>query len=674
MRYSLFIALGYFAATLVAGSTVAKSSPVPTYHYDNSRTGWNNQETTLTATSFPSTSCTPTPCTFGVLHTLTLDGQVDAQPLVVPCSQTAFACKTDVVYVATHGNTVYAIDASSGAILLQQNLGSPVAPSLPTGCIDNGFNVGIRGTPVADLDPTSPTYQTLYLIAHTSIGGNPVYQLHALDLSTLKDKVNPNPSAAGVTVAGKHTLTDGSTYQFNAAVERQRAALLLVNVNGKPTVYAGFSAFCDKIAAVARGWLLRWDAATLQQLLQPDGTANKLTDTQATDPGVTPPVFESSIWMSGYGIASDGTDLYFATGNSDCNFEILPQGCPSKSSWDGKTNIQESVVRLSSDLTTIKSIFSPSNRLTLDQHDNEIGSGGVLVLPPLGGNLLAVAAGKDGRLFLFNRLNLGTPLDTHQISACWCGPSYFVGPDGLSRVVTSQGTSLQTWHVNLSPSPHLSGGGKATISSGQDGGFFTAVSCSSTIKFGQCNSGAGIIWAVSRPTGTPTTVTLYAFAAIAPTGTFTKLFSGPAGSWPSTGHNANIVPVVANGKVYVASAFLDASGKLRGQLNIFGICPSTGCIGKPLVNSRVASDPSPHAVSGILIAVNGTTLILKKRNGKSATIDASQAAKNKQIGAPLKAGVALTVLGSSFEPNGVLLATSIYKPKGTSGELWQDDH
>jgi len=31
------------------------------------------------------------------------------------------------------------------------------------------------------------------------------------------------------------------------------------------------------------------------------------------------------------------------------------------------------------------------------------------------------------------------------------------------------------------------------------------------------------------------------------------LFQGAAGTWPYTGGNANIVPVVANGKVYVAS-------------------------------------------------------------------------------------------------------------------------
>ena len=119
--------------------------------------------------------------------------------------------------------------------------------------------------------------------------------------------------------------------------------------------------------------------------------------------------------MSGFGIASDGTDLYFATGNSDCRSVTQ---CPSASTWDGKTNIQESVVRLSEDLTQILGIFTPTtspNTFTLDQYDKDLGSGGVLLFPynatyPF----LAAAAGKDGRLFLFNPLSLATPLSTQQ--------------------------------------------------------------------------------------------------------------------------------------------------------------------------------------------------------------------------------------------------------------------
>jgi hypothetical protein len=42
----------------------------------------------------------------------------------------------------------------------------------------------------------------------------------------------------------------------------------------------------------------------------------------------------------------------------------------------------------------------------------------------------------------------------------------------------------------------------------------------------------------------------------------TQLFKGGADSWPNTGGNSNLVPVVANGQVYVAS---------NKQLQIFGL-------------------------------------------------------------------------------------------------------
>src|SRR5262245_46564946 len=66
------------------------------------------------------------------------------------------------------------------------------------------------------------------------------------------------------------------------------------------------------------GWLLGWDASNPTALTPL--AANQLSNANTTDPGVTPPFFLASIWMSGYGIAGTGTDLFFAIGNSDCSF------------------------------------------------------------------------------------------------------------------------------------------------------------------------------------------------------------------------------------------------------------------------------------------------------------------------------------------------------------------
>jgi hypothetical protein len=87
-----------------------------------------------------------------VLAQVALDDQVDAQPLVVPNQQITAGPTPgtyQVVYVATESNTIYAINAATGAVLLSRNLGTPVP--VPLGCGDNGPNVGITGTPVIDV-------------------------------------------------------------------------------------------------------------------------------------------------------------------------------------------------------------------------------------------------------------------------------------------------------------------------------------------------------------------------------------------------------------------------------------------------------------------------------------------------------------------------------------------
>jgi hypothetical protein len=643
---------------------------VTTYHYDTLRTGWNNQETMLTASSFPST--------FGILKTVQLDDQVDAQPLVVHGSQIANGslATDDVVYVATGSNTVYAIDASTGVILLSRNLGSPVPNPLGNG--NNGPNVGIYSTPVIDLDS-----QTLFLIAYVNASPTPTYYLHALDLSTLADKINLNPPTTGVPITASHYEVNGSTYAFNAGVEKQRAALLLQN----GYVYAGFGSFGDYAADQSRGWLLGWNATTLQPLSgqQPGGTANQLNDTQTTDPGVNPPFFLSSIWMSGGGIAGDGSNLYFSTGNSDCNdIVVSAKPCPSKSTWTGTTNIQESVVQLSNSLV-LGGVFTPSNTFALDQGDLDLSAGGVILFPTATYPYLAAADGKDGSLFLLNPANLGRPtnaspptstpppLDTEQSDPCWCGPAFFVGEDGISRIVTSHGNTLRTWKVQIPLAPEAAA---AIAASEQDPGFFTSISSQSSdgTRYGKAKPGSVIIWAVGRPTGVgqnPTAVILYAFDA-RPSGsspTFKQLFSAVAGSWPNTGGNANIVPVVFDGKVYVASAYLDASGNTRGQLNIFGIAGT----GTPLA-SAVAAPASPYLVSGTLTAVSTSAVTLRTRKGRAITIDLSQAKQNLRVPVHMKVGGALTALGSMIEGNGALLATSVFRPKGHSGDLWPPDH
>lgn len=503
---------GLGLATLGAAGQTA----ITTYHYDNHRTGWNQSETVLTPANVNSTS-------FGLLRTVALDDQVDAQPLVVPgvnITAGAFKGIHTVVYVATENNTVYAIDTTSGQVLLNPNFGPPVVR--PLGCGQKTPDVGINSTPVIDLSSN-----TLYAVVYNQQASGPAYFVHALDLGSLTDKVAPQ------LITASHTLTDGTTFNFNAKYQRQRPALLLANGN----VYAAFGSFCDLAPNLSRGWVLGWQAGSLTPL-----GGNQVTDTQASDSGN---FFLSSIWMSGYGPAADDSgNILFVTGNSD----------PSGSTYDGVTDIQESVVKVSPDLTTVLDHFTPSDVADMDAHDQDFGAGGVMILPDQAGSIphLAVATGKAGSMFFMNADNLGgfstqtnNVLGTYGVGGCWCGESYFVDKDKAARVVSSGGKSIHVWKLATSPAPVLTKVTSSTAFNPVYSGFFTSVASNGTAN--------PIIWALTRPTEAQSTVSLYAFSPDIGGTTMKQLFTGTAGAWPVNGTNTNLVPVVANGEVFVAS-------------------------------------------------------------------------------------------------------------------------
>jgi hypothetical protein len=526
---------------------------VLTHHYDNARTGWNNAESTLTVSAVSGSG-------FGLLRTVALDDQVDTQPLVV-AGLTSVGGQTvgghDVVYVTTESNTVYAIDGSTGAVLVSRNLG-PAVP-YPQMCFTNQQTVGINSTGVID-----PIARTLYVIAYTVENATPTYRVHALDITTLQDKVAP-PA-----ITASHALADGSTFTFNASVQRQRASLLLF----RGAVYAGFASFCDFVPGQTRGWVLGWTTNTLAPL-----AANHLTN-RATAGGY----YLSSIWMSGAGLAADNSNIYAVTGNSN----------PNGMTYDaaGGTNYSESLIKLSPDLTSAVDWFTPANYVFLEATDGDFGAGGVMLLPAIfsrgSANIaLAAVAGKDGTMYLLNSGGLGhggpnpaspAPVDSASIGYCWCAESYYVGAHGPTIVSSGGGFSeiesvahntpqlIQLWTVpstipTTGPVLVKAGASQDLSGSPQDGGIFTSVSSQGSANV--------VIWAVTRPSGTADAsgaypMSLFAFSEASTNGRLTQLYQGVAGEWgpESMSGNANTVPVVANGQVYIAT---------YKQLRIFGL-------------------------------------------------------------------------------------------------------
>jgi hypothetical protein len=620
-----------------AASTPAGN--VTTYHYDGMRTGWNPKETILT----PGPTGNVKQGSFGVLQTVqlgvatgdTANDYVDAQPLVVK-ALTINGATQDVVYVATEANNIYAISASSGpglgTILVQRKLGTPVPR--PLNCGNNGPVVGINSTPVIHLDPTDLTSGgTMYVMSYErGINNAPTYKLHALNLLTLADKMTP------VTVTASHTLTNNATYTFDATVSRQRPALL--EANGR--IYAAFGSFCDFRAQISRGWLLGWNESDLTPL-----AANQLENRLSTSPHKPLPFFLSSIWMSGYGVAAGPSGvLYFVTGNSD----------PSGTTYRPPNNVQESVVKVSADLTSLLDYFTPTNVAKLDVEDADFGSGGAMVVPDLSGEAAAtvVAAGKVGHLYLINRAdmehNTGEVLASVSIGACWCGPSYFLGSDGVRRIVSSGGNRIDLWKAPISPAT-LESDRSFSITPGQDGGFFTTVSSN-----GQ-QPGTAIIWAVGRPKdANPAQVTLYAFDPTAATDSL-PVFSSPAGSWPNPSNNSNIVPVVANGKVFVASF---------AALNIFG--PSGTLAPLVVPPPKLPPGPLPSQIFGRITSINAPHITIQPAAGAPVTVDTTAAVEADQS-VPLVVRRAVHVFGSPDASGLLWHANSIQRAKD-SPALW----
>jgi hypothetical protein len=101
------------------------------------------------------------------------------------------------------------------------------------------------------------------------------------------------------------------------------------------------------------------------------------------------------------------------------------------------------------------------------------------------------------------------------------------------------------------------------------------------------------------------------------------------------------------------------------------LCISSACFAASPLPAPPTPLNSTHVVTGTLRAVNGSKLSLQTRTGATVSIDAYQAIANHRV-TLLTPGQSLTVLGSSFDATGALLATSISRAKPSSA-LWPPD-
>ncbi len=520
-------------------------SNVLTYHNDNQRDGLNSHETVLTPQNV-------TPATFGRLFTDPVDGQVYAQPLVLSGVAVPGQGVHNLVFIATEHDSVYAFDAQSGALIWHDSFINPpvgitTVPSSDTQTGDINPEIGITSTPVIDAGTG-----TLYVVAKTKEVANGVtsyvQRLHALNVASGAERFGSPAVIAdtqfdganytyvsGPSVPGTGDGSVNGVLSFNALREAQRPGLL--ELNG--VIYIGWASHGDN--GPYHGWVLGYNAHTLK--LAGGAVFN-----------TTPNGGLGGIWMSGAGLTGDVQgDLYFATGNGTFDANA------------GGGDYGDSIVKLSTHGgLSVADYFTPSNQAALNSVDEDLGSGGVLLLPDQPGAHphLLVEAGKEGKIYLVDRDHMGQFNANNDqivqelpgaIGGAWSMPAYFNG----SLYYNGVGDALKAFQLFTSNALSAAPVSQALGGLGYPGAT-PSISANGTRN--------GIIWTLQTDAyGYGGPAVLHAYDA---TDVSRELYNSNQDAVRDAPGSAVkfAVPTVVNGHVYVGTA---------NGLVVYGLLPTT---------------------------------------------------------------------------------------------------
>jgi len=491
---------------------------ITTYHYDNLRTGQNLNETTLTTANVNQAK-------FGKLGELMVDGKVDAQPLYLSNVAITGVGTKNVLYVATEHGSVYAFDADnvSGTAAkplwrISTQLSGEIS-SDDRGCNQVTPEIGITSTPVIDR-----TRGAIYVVSVSKdAGGNYFHRIHALDLTSGKELFG-GPTTITATVSGNGAASSGGIVTFDPSEYNERPGLL--ELNG--TIYTTWGSHCDNGAYTS--WMMAYSAATLKQTsvlnLVPNGS-------------------DGGIWMAGAAPAADAAgNIYFLIGNGTFDTALNTSGLPSQGDC-GNCYVKVS----SAAPLTLLDYFTPSNTVAESNVDEDLGSGGPLLLPDITDATgktrhLAVGSGKDAIIYVLDRDSMGKFSVAQnsiyqQISGQLAGgeyakPSYFNGTVYYGAVSDA---------VKAFP---IAGGKLATSPSSKTAIQFPYPGATPAISANGTSS--GILWAVEN--GSPAVLRAYDATNLA-----TELYNSnqASGGRDQFSGNKFITAMIANGKVFVGT-------------------------------------------------------------------------------------------------------------------------
>ncbi len=530
-------------ATVALTVVPASASPAPagpdvtTYHYDNTRQGWNAQETILTPNNVNAQQ-------FGLLGVYPVDGKVDAAPLYAGAQTVqagAVLVTENVVYAATEHDSVYALNPATGAQAWRTSvLGAGETPSDARNCGQVTPEIGITATPV--IDRKYGPHGAIFVVGLSKDASGGYHdRLHALDLSTGAE-LPGSPTEIAATYLGQGVNSQNGENVFDPAQYVERVGLTLAN----GTIYLGWSSHCD--IAPYTGWVMGYSEQTLRQ---------------TTVLNLTPNGSDGSIWMSGYGIAADANNnLFLADANGTLDAGLDANGFPSRGDYGN------GILRLS---TTgglaVADYFEPYNTTAESAEDQDLGSGGAMLLPDLTDSTgrtvqLMVVAGKDSNIYVADRNNLGkfngngaanSNLYQEVMRAVpngvWAGPAYFNGTvyyGGVNDVLRA----FPIANAKLSGTP-----GSESATSFAYPGATPSVSSNGTQN--------GIVWALESASGAP--AVLHAYDAMNLGHEFYNSKEAANGRDGFGLGNKFLTPVVVNGMVFVGTPNAVAVFGLLGQ-------------------------------------------------------------------------------------------------------------
>jgi uncharacterized protein (TIGR03437 family) len=532
--------------TLALGAPVWAQNNVLTANYGNARTNANLSETVLTPGAVD-------PSTFGKLGSLSADGQVYAQPLVVSNLTIPGRGARNVVYVCTQHNSVYAFDAGfpGGVPLWQVNLG-PAVPNTILNFNDITPEVGILGTPVID-----PAANALYVVSDTLNAGAPAFMLHALDLRD-GHEVLGGPTKIAASVTGSGDGSQNNVLAFDAMQNLQRPGLLLSG----GVLYLAFGSHAD--ASPFHGWLLAYDASNI---------ARQIAAYNSTPNGAG-----GSFWQGGRGPAADDAgNIYVVTGNGG---------------FDGTTEFGESALKLAPKTLALLDWFTPFNWFNLSGGDFDLGSSGMALVPNT--NLL-VTGSKFGEIYVLDRTKMGhfTPGDgaiVQQFTAVEYGGIFNFAiwdrPDGALLYVQAQSGPLRAYRLT---------NGRFDTNPAQESTVMAVDLAYEGIAL-SAGGGSGVVWLTSGDHNQPDVPgTLHAFDA---SDLKHELWNSDMNPADKLGAFAKFAePTVVNGKVYVPT--------FSGEVDVYGILPGAGDVEMGAVTSG-ASFQIGSLAPGEIVALFGS--------------------------------------------------------------------